>query len=83
VPGLTAVQNWYQGLIVHSRRTRGVSEAMFIFLLAVGAVLVIGVIWGRFAGVYVGTVAFAIGTLLQTLWLWWRARPILRGWAEA
>jgi hypothetical protein len=78
VPGLTAMQNWYQGVIVHSRRTRAISEAMFIFLLTTGAVLLAGVLWGQVAGVYVGMVAFTGGTLLQTLWLWYRSRPIRR-----
>jgi hypothetical protein len=78
VPGLTAMQNWYQGVIVHSRRTRGVSESMLIFLVATGAVLLAGVLWGQVAGVYVGMVAFTAGTLLQTIWLWYRSRPLLR-----
>ena len=39
LPGLNAFQSWYQGTIVHSRRTRAITEAVAIFLLTDGAIL--------------------------------------------
>lgn len=78
LPALTVLQSWYQGTIVHSRRTRGITEAFAIYLLTVGAVLWAGVAWGRIAGLYVGLAAFGIGVLAQVAWLWRRSRPALQ-----
>ena len=75
MPGLTVLQSWYQGLIVHSRRTRGITEAVVVYLLSSGVVLVGGVVWGDVAGLYVGLAALSVGRLLQTVWLWYRSRP--------
>ncbi len=77
-PGLTVLQSWYQGAIVHSRRTRGITEALAIFLLTSSAVLWAGVTWGEVTGLYVGLVAFAVGGVAQAAWLWFRSRPALR-----
>ncbi len=74
VPGLTAYQNWYQGAIVHHGRTRGVTEAMGAFLLVTGAILFAGIAWGTFDGLFVALFALAVGTAVQTGWLWWRSR---------
>jgi len=78
MPGLNALQSWYQGAIVHSRRTRGITEAVGIFLLTSIAVLWAGVAWGQVPGLYVGLGAFTVGSLVQTAWLWQRSRPAMR-----
>ncbi len=78
IPGLNAFQSWYQGTIVHSRRTRSITEAIAIFLLVNGGVLWAGAVWGQTAGLYVGAAAFDVGMLTQTAWLWRRSRPALR-----
>ncbi len=75
MPGLTVLQSWYQGLIVHSRRTRGVTEAVAVYLLVSVIVLVGGMVWGRIAGLYVGLAALSVGRLAQAAWLWYRSRP--------
>ncbi|MCP4535341.1 MAG: hypothetical protein GY831_29480, partial [Delftia sp.] len=69
-PGLNVFLSWYQGALVHSRRTRAVTEAVAILLLATGAVLAAGVAWGQVTGLYVGLAALWIGLLAQTVWLW-------------
>lgn len=79
IPGLTVLQSWYQGAIVHSRRTRGVTEALLAFLLVTGAVLWFGVWRGQYVGLYVGLVAFSAGALVQTAVLWLRSRPAIQG----
>ncbi|MBU0702988.1 MAG: hypothetical protein KKC18_03900 [Chloroflexi bacterium] len=77
IPGLTVLQKQYEGAIVHSRHTRGITEAMVIFLLADSALLWAGVVWDQLAGLYVGLAALVIGVLVQTAWLWQRSRPVL------
>jgi len=78
IPGLSVLQSWYQGMIVHSRRTRGITEAMAILLLTCSVILWMGVVWGRTIGLYVGLIAFVAGSLTQTIWLWYRSRPAMR-----
>jgi len=78
IPGLTVLLKRYEGAIVHSQRTRPITEAMVIFLLADSALLWAGVAWGQVAGLYVGLTALVIGLLMQTAWLWRRSRPVVR-----
>jgi hypothetical protein len=78
LPALAALQSWYQGLILNSRRTRGITEAVVIFLLSSAAVYWGGVAWGRSAGLYVGLAGFTLSSLAQTAWLWQRSRACLR-----
>lgn len=77
MPALSTLQSWYQGAILHSRRTRGITESVVIFLVTSAGVLIGGVAWGRLTGLYVGLTGMVIATLTQTAWLWWRARPAL------
>ncbi len=78
LPGFNVLQSWYQGALVHSRSTRGVTEAMGIFLLVTSTALWVGVVWGDMTGIYIGLVAFGLGSLTQTIWLWYRSRPVMR-----
>jgi hypothetical protein len=75
MPGLSVFQSWYQGLILHGRRTRGISEAVVVFLVVCSGLLWAGVNWAETAGLYIGLAAFVIATLVQTIWLWIRSRP--------
>lgn len=76
--GMVALQCWYQGLILHKRKTRGLSEAIVVSLVVEVAVLVIGVAWGRFTGLYVGTLAFLLSYGAQIAWLYLRSRPVMK-----
>lgn len=78
MPALSAAQSWCQGLILHDRRTRGITEAVIIFLLTCITVLSIGVAWGGATGLFVGLAAFVGAMILQTVWLWHRSRPAER-----
>jgi hypothetical protein len=78
IPALDALQSWYRGAIVHSRRTGAITEAVAIFLLADGAILLSGIVGGRVTGLYVGLAAYGAGMLAQTIWLQWRSRPAIQ-----
>ena len=56
----------------------GVTEAMAIFLFVTSATLWVGVVWGEITGLYIGLVTFGMGSLTQTIWLWYRSRPVMR-----
>ena len=77
LPALNALQSWYQGVLLNSGKTRGISEAVALFLVTTGLFLWAGVRWGGMTGLYVGLIAFSAGMLIQTAWLWFRSRPPL------
>ncbi len=82
IPALTAVYSWYQGVLVHSRHTRGITEAVVLFLAITSGLMAAGVAWGRATGIYVAWGALGVGTLAQTAWLAFRSRPALRAVRE-
>jgi len=77
LPGLNVLQSWFQGTIVHSRRTRGITEAVLISLLTTCVILIAGVLWGQTIGLFVGLFAFSVGAVAQNVWLWIRSRPLV------
>ena len=77
LPTLAALQSWYQGVIVHSRRTRGITESMAVSLLATALVLAAGVALGRWSGLYVAFAGMLAGNAAQVVWMRLRARPAL------
>jgi hypothetical protein len=74
-PALAVLQSWYQGCILHSRKTRGIPEAVLVFLVTVTIVLGIGIALNTITGLYVGLFAYTVAMLAQTFWLWYRSRP--------
>lgn len=78
IPITSVLQSWYQGVILHSRRTRGIIESVVVYLVISGLVLVAGVIWNKTPGLFVGLAAFSASMVGQTAWLWLRSRPAMR-----
>ncbi|MCS7197464.1 MAG: hypothetical protein NZ930_02080 [Candidatus Bipolaricaulota bacterium] len=74
LPAFSVWQSFYQGSLVYSRRTRGVTEAMALSLAVSSAILSAGVLWGQITGLYVAQIAFTLGGLAQMLWLAYRSR---------
>ncbi|NLE74301.1 MAG: hypothetical protein GX604_06715 [Actinobacteria bacterium] len=78
LPLFAVAQSYFQGTILFSRRTRAITEAVIIFLVAAVAVLVAGVVRGTLVGLPVGLTALVAGEGLRTLWMWIRSRRIRR-----
>jgi hypothetical protein len=70
--------NFYQGVIVHGRSTRAITEAMAAFLITTGSVLAAGMWFGRATGLNVAAAAFTLGGVVHLGWLRWRAREPFR-----
>jgi hypothetical protein len=77
MPALAVLQSWYQGAILHSHKTRGITEAVLIYLFVNIAILTLGVLWGKATGLYIGLAAFVFSTFIQTVWLWYRSRQAI------
>jgi hypothetical protein len=72
-PAYQAFQSLYQGQLVATKRTRGVTEAVALYVLVALTGLQVSVWWGAFTGIYAALTVFSIGGILQTLWLKKRA----------
>jgi hypothetical protein len=53
-----------------------------LYLIGSVALLGGGVAWGGMTGLLVGAWAMLISTIVQTFWLGWRARPVMK-WVAA
>ena len=82
-PAVSALQSWYQGIIVHSRATRAVTESVAISLGVIVVLLGIGVALRRWDGLPVAMLALVTGNAAQVGWLRYRARAPLAALARA
>jgi hypothetical protein len=78
LPACSAAQSWYQGTILHGRRTRSVSEAVVVYLAVSTAILATGIALQSAAGIYFGIAAMSAGEIVRTAWLAWRSRHTRR-----
>ncbi len=76
LPAMSVFQSWFQGSILTSRKTRGITESVVLYLIVISAVLFGGVLWGRTTGLYVAALAFVLANLSQTAWMLLRSREI-------
>jgi hypothetical protein len=78
MPLFSTFQSWYQGAILHSRKTQAVPESVVVFLVTVSVILVAGVVTATVTGLYVAMFGFVLATLTQTAWLGLRSRPVMQ-----
>jgi hypothetical protein len=76
IPATRVAQSWTQGLLVHSRRTRAITEAVVVFAVVCVVVLATGVRAQTWTGLPVVLVAYSLGRVLQTTWLMVRSRGL-------
>ena len=77
MPGYAVLQSYYQGALVHARRTRAITEAVVLYLVVSSVVLAIGISVGSIRGIEFALCAFTFAGLLQTTWLWYRSRTTI------
>jgi Na+-driven multidrug efflux pump len=76
-PAVSVLQSWYQGALLNARATRGISEAVAIFLLVCALVLGFGTMRQAYPGIFVGWVAFTIAMIAQAGWLHFRGHRLI------
>jgi len=74
LPLLALLQSWYQGMLVHSKQTRGVTESVILYLIVIAIVMSVGISVQRFPGLVVTIFGFNAASLIQVSWLWYRSR---------
>jgi hypothetical protein len=77
-PAATAWQSYWQGALVHSRNTRGVTESVIVTLAVTALVLWAGVKLQIAPGLEFAAAGLLAGTIAQATWLALRARGELR-----
>ena len=78
LPAFSALRSYLQGILVHAHRTRGVTEAVGIFLLVATLVLYAGVRSQWNPSLSVILAALVLGSTFQCAWLAWRVRLVDR-----
>ncbi|MDA0668068.1 MAG: hypothetical protein O3A95_10775 [Planctomycetota bacterium] len=73
MPAYQAFQSLYQGQLVHKKQTRGITQAVALYVVVALTGLQVSIWWGAFTGIYAAITVFSIGGILQTLWLRRRA----------
>ncbi len=74
LPLLTFLQSYWQGMLVHTHRTRAVTGSVIAFLIVMASLTAVGVALGRWTGLSVAMTAFTAGNIAQTVWLRWKWR---------
>jgi hypothetical protein len=77
LPALATAQSWFQGRIMHNRKTQAISEAVIIYLVITSLVFMAGIAWGKTTGLLIGVAALTISSLVQVGWLWLRGRRLV------
>lgn len=75
---LSPLNSWYTGVILHSRRSRSVTEGMGIYLGVYTAALLLGGALLEVSGIYIAIGASVLSALSQNGWLWYRSREAIR-----
>jgi hypothetical protein len=74
MPAQAVLQSWFQGQILHSRKTRGITEAVGVYLAVNTVVLLAGIHYGGVTGIYVALAGLVAGAVAQVAWLAFRSR---------
>ncbi len=76
LPALRVLVSWYQGALVYTHETAGITESVVVFLAVCVGVLVAGVHFGEVPGILVGFAAFLLARIAETAWVWLRFRRV-------
>jgi len=78
VPGMAVFMSWFQGAILYSRKTRSITEAVAIFLVAIVLIMGAGIAFSNYPGIYIGMAGFTFALCCQFGWLGYRAFPVIK-----
>lgn len=77
-PAIATLDSWFQGLLMHNRRTRSITEGVVLYTIAIAVGMGAGITLDRLGvpiiGVHAAVIVFQVAWALQVAWLWWRSR---------
>ena len=77
MPALSVAESFFQGILVHGRQTKTITEAVLIYLMTSSTILIAGTYYGQVTGIYVGLTAVVTGLSLEGIWLWRRSQSLI------
>ena len=78
-PSLGAFEMWFQGRLVHARRTRAVTVGMVLHVLTACAGFALGVAWGPLPGILTAVLVHTAASAVKVAWLGTRAGRLVEG----
>lgn len=78
VPRAITLQSLYQGLVLQSKQTRGILEAMAVLMIVTTVIYLVGILWHGPAVIIFGTGGLSLGMTAQAIWLWFQCQPVLQ-----
>ena len=78
LPALSPWESYFQGELVARGATPFVTQAVSLHLLGSSSLLILGIMYGQIAGLYVGVAATLTGISVQTWWLWKHSHSMRR-----
>ena len=76
LPLLSWLVSLWTGLLVDSRRTRAITEAVVVFILGVTGGLILGAKTDLVSCAVAANIALTLGLALEAVWLAWRWRRL-------
>ena len=76
-PFLSALQSWFQGVVIFKRKSRRVTESIGLYLLTFSSVVGIGIYSGGLPGLYVVMAAVLAAAIIENCYLGYHARRLL------
>lgn len=73
-PALSPWESFFQGQFVHRGVTSIITQAVCLYLTGSSIFLLVGVLYGKMTGLYVGLAAMLTGFGFQLWWLWRNSR---------
>lgn len=77
MPAASVTQSFYMGQLVHHQKTRAVTESVTIYTVVTAIILLVGIMHGGIAGIFVGQTAVLAGNWSQVGWLWYRTKTMV------
>lgn len=81
MPAYQVAQSWFQGILVHAKTTRPITEAVLLYFSVAGLLLQLGTEHAAehgIPGLSWTLLSFVTAGVVQTSWLWWRSRAASR-----
>jgi len=69
-------QSYHMGMLVHAHRTRAMSEAKLLLLVATVTILGVGVAWHSIPGLPFAALGLTAGGVTEIAWLAHRSQPL-------
>lgn len=76
LPALGTLEMWFQGRLVHARRTKTITVGMLLHVSTAILGFALGVVWAPLPGIWFTVLVLTSASLVKTCWLGWSCRAV-------